>query len=89
MAVLQIVAVRDVAVATFSRPFFVQSLGLACRSFEDEVRRGAEDNPMFKHPQDFALFHLGSFDEDSGRFNNLDNPLRLMEAKDAVINKEG
>lgn len=88
MTILQVCAIRDVAVNAFNRPFFVQSLGLACRVFEDEVRRSSPDNPMTAHPADFALFHLGEFDEESGVFKCLDIPVRLMEATSAVIAKE-
>lgn len=88
MAVLQCCAVMDVAVGAYNRPFFVPSLGLAVRSFEDECCRKAVDNPMFNHPQDFALFHLGQFDEESGRFTNLDNPHRLVDAVSVVKFKE-
>ena len=43
---------------------------------------------MFNHPQDFALFHVGSYDEESGRFTNLDNPHRLVDAVSVVKFKE-
>ena len=88
MAILQACAVLDVAVGAYNRPFFVPSLGLAVRSFEDECTRAAPDNAMFNHPKDFSLFHVGSFDEESGRFTNLDNPHRLVDAVSVVKFKE-
>ena len=84
MAVLFAVCVRDEALNAFNRPFFVNSLGFAVRSFEDEVNRPADDNPMRKHAKDFSLFHVGSFDEDSGRFESLDVPIRLCNAESVV-----
>ena len=74
---LCIVAVRDLQVKAFSRPIFVPSTGVAVRSFRDEVNRVHESNDMNRHPEDFVLFQLGFFDEDTGRFENLDHPDQL------------
>lgn len=70
MAKLIVVSVKDSAVGVFSRPFFVPTVGLAVRSFTDEVNRAAEDNQVYRHPDDYVLFRLGSFDEETGIFEN-------------------
>jgi len=59
-------AVRDRASDTFGRPFFVRTLGEANRSFIDEVNRASADNQLYAHPEDFDLYEIGSFDDDSG-----------------------
>jgi hypothetical protein len=84
VARLAIVAVRDSAVGLFARPFCVPSLAAGNRSFIDEVNRRAEDNQMNRHPEDFELFHLGEYDEESGKFFNLDSPYSLSRAKDVL-----
>lgn len=84
MAILSAVAVRDEALQAFNRPFFVNTLGMAIRSFEDECNRDAPDNPMVKHPKDFSLWHVGSYDEDTGRMVALDVPVRLCDAISVV-----
>lgn len=66
MAKMHIVAVWDRAADAFMNPFVVPSLGLAIRSFQDEINRPEGD--MFKHPDDFDLYHLGLFDQDTGTF---------------------
>lgn len=78
--VLIMVAVRDSAVDAFMRPFFVPTTGFAVRSFQDEVKN--PESPMAKHPGDFALYELGTFDEDTGRCNNLSAPRQLVRAVD-------
>lgn len=78
--ILIMCAVRDSAVDAFMRPFFVPTTGMAVRSFSDEVRNG--ESPMHKHPEDFALFELGTFDEESGRCDNLPSPRQLVRAAD-------
>lgn len=79
MTILQCVAVRDDAIG-FNRPFFAQSLGLAVRSFTDEVNRIAPDNPMSQHPGSFSLHHLGSWDDETAQFSLLPLPNLLATA---------
>lgn len=83
----QIFTVKDLAVGAFGRPMFMQSSGQALRSFSDEVNRAADDNQMFKHPEDFSLFHLGSWDEETGVFDSIE-PEFLTAASTVFINKE-
>lgn len=75
-----ICAVRDSALAAFMQPFFVPALGVASRSFADEVNR--QESPMFQHPEDYVLYELGTFDEDSGRFDLLPDPRQVARASD-------
>ena len=56
---LYIVAVHDQAADAFMRPFFVPSIGMAIRSFTDEVNRA--DSEMNRHPGDYTLHELGVF----------------------------
>lgn len=74
--IYQVVCVRDAALEGFARPFFVPSLGQAIRSFSDEIVRVAEDNPMSKHPEDYDLYHVGSFDDSVGELKGI-APLRI------------
>jgi len=69
MAKSVVVAVRDGAMMAFGRPLFVPSIGVAVRSFADEVNRSAEDNQMNKHPEDFELYVLAEFEEETGVFS--------------------
>lgn len=78
--ILQTVAVYDKAAAAYMRPFFVPSLGTAVRSFEDEAKREDENNPMFKHPSDFELWHIGEFDDVSGALLPISKPLLVCKA---------
>lgn len=71
MAVLIVVAVHDRALDGFMRPFFVPSVGMAIRSFQDEVNRKSGNDAMISmHPEDYDLYQLGSWDEDNGVFTN-------------------
>jgi hypothetical protein len=72
-----ICSIRDSAADAYGRPFFLPSVGVAIRSFTDEVNRAAEDNQIYQHPEDFDLFELGEFDDVTGRFTLLDVPKQL------------
>jgi len=86
--ILTIVSIFDQATQAYSRPVFVQSTGVAIRSFSDEVNRDDPNNEMKRHPSDFALFHLGEFDDSTGLFvNNEPLPALLVQASN-VITKE-
>lgn len=56
--------IRDAAAEAWHTPLFFMSKGQAVRSFADAVNDGKSD--FWKHPEDFALFQLGWFDQGSG-----------------------
>lgn len=69
MTVYVIVSIRDRAADAFGRPAFVPSQGTAIRSFQDEVNRQDANNEMNRHPDDFDLYILGHFDDQTGHFD--------------------
>lgn len=80
-----ICSVRDVAVGAFGRPIFVVSKAQGVRSFRDEVNRA--ESEMHAHPEDYALFYLGVFDDQGGQFRTLEMPELLVEARNLVEEK--
>jgi hypothetical protein len=80
-----IVSVRDSAAEAFGRPMYLQSLGVAIRSFTDEVNREDKDNQLFNHPDDFDLYELGVFDDSIGKYEIRDNPSIIVRGKDVKI----
>jgi len=80
-----IVSVRDTAAEAFGRPMYLQSLGVAIRSFTDEVNREDKDNQLFNHPDDFDLYELGVFDDSIGKYELRDNPSVIVRGKDVKI----
>lgn len=75
-----VMCVRDECAGAFHRPFFVASVGVGVRSFTAEVNRSDENNPMFAYPNDFVLYELGTFDDETGRMFLVDPPLRVISA---------
>lgn len=82
---MKIYSIFDGAVQEYLRPFFCRSHAEAVRMFGDTVRD--PNNPMNKHPGDYTLFHIGSFDSDSGLLldetnNSLGNAVEYVEVAD-------
>lgn len=77
---LVVVAIHDSALAAYIQPFFVPTVGLAVRHFQDEVKR--PDCPMHGHRSDFILFEVASFDSETGMFENLSSPRQLIRGSD-------
>lgn len=78
----EICAVRDRAVDAFGQPIFVVAIGEAVRSFTDEVNNA--QSPFNRHPGDYDLYHIGSFDDASGSVLPLDRPRMVAVGKDVV-----
>jgi hypothetical protein len=78
-----ICTVYDRASELYGRPMFVPSIGAAIRSFTDEVNRNNADNQLFNHPDDFDLYELGEYDDQTSRITTLDLPKVLILGKQA------
>ena len=70
--IYQILSVKDRMADAYGRPIFVPSIGVAIRSFQDELNRAADDNTMYKHPDDHDLYHIGTFDDDTGKLTSIE-----------------
>lgn len=64
MAVLKMFAVRDVKADQFLSPFCSPNGGSALRSFCDAVQN--ENSLINKHPEDYQLYEVGEYVEQSG-----------------------
>ena len=79
-----ICAVRDKATDAFGRPIFVATAAVGIRSFQDEINRDSPDNAFHVHPDDYDLYDLGTFDDNTGHFDLHEVPQLLMLGKNAV-----
>lgn len=86
MAISVCVAVFDKAVGAFGRPFFVPSSGAAVRAFLDECSR--VEGEMFKHPVDYELFMLGTFDDLLGALVSVPAHPELLARGSSVVVRE-
>lgn len=63
---LRLFAVFDSKAGFFSNPFVEQREESAIRQFCDAVNDKNPQNMWYKHPEDYSLFNIGSFDNLTG-----------------------
>ena len=71
----QVYTVFDSKAERFLRPFFAENTAVALRSFQELIR--THDHQFNKFPEDYALFHIGSYDEKTGELTPLPAPVNL------------
>lgn len=80
-----VVAVRDSAMLAFAQPIVVPSVGVAVRSFSDEVNRREPGNVVAAHPEDYELWYVADYEEESAGFSVPDEGVRVLaRGKDFV-----
>lgn len=62
--------VFDSAAGMYLEPFFAPSIEFAIRGFREAVN--TKDHQFNRFPEDFTLYHVGSFDQENGYFNAQD-----------------
>lgn len=61
---IQMFTVYDSAAGAYLEPFFAPTLEFAMRGFREAVNKPGHQFARF--PEDYTLFHVGSFDPQSG-----------------------
>jgi len=75
-----VVSIRDAKAESFSLPFFQANKALALRTFRElSLDPKSQVN---RYPEDYAIFQLGTFDDCTGSFDLLPQPLHLANALD-------
>lgn len=81
--ILIAVAIRDQAVAAFNRPWFMSTRNAAIRAFGEACQDQNPQNGLRNHPDDFALFELGEFDDQTGVLKPLaEGPKQIALARE-------
>lgn len=79
--ILEVFALQDRKAGVFGRPVFVVTMGLLVRELQDALKG---EDILARHPEDFALFRLGSFDDVKGVFVLLPLPDFVLEVSSLV-----
>lgn len=61
---VEMFTIYDTKVLVFSAPFFAANIGTAIRIVQDTLRD--RDTALARHPNDFVLYCLGSFNSQTG-----------------------
>lgn len=73
----KVFGVRDGKAQAFLQPFFSNASGSAIRAFDDAVNDNSPSNQIAKHPEDYILYELAEFDDNSGEFMSV-NPIKML-----------
>ena len=68
-------SIYDAKAEAFMSPMTFQAKGQAVRSFADAVNK--EDSEFNKHPEDYSVFLLGTFDPKMGKIEVQKSPISL------------
>lgn len=79
---MMLFVVKDSKAGIFTRPFFLPSIGAACRFVSDLVVD--RESPLHAHPSDYSLWELGSFEEQTGVLVSHPSPKFILEAQEYV-----
>lgn len=72
---IEVFSIYDNKAKAFSQPFYSPTVAVGIRNFEAAVKDA--NTQLHKHPEDFTLFHVASYDDEVGRFNNLEHIANL------------
>lgn len=73
--ITKLFSVYDSKSEAYMQPFHAPSKGAAIRSFSDCL--SDPSHPFAKHPGDYSLFELGSYDDSTASFSILEAKLSL------------
>lgn len=83
--IVKIFSIYDSKVEAYLRPFFEATAGSAIRAVSDEVNSRNEKSGFCKHPEDYVLFELGTYDDSNANFNVYSAPKSLGVLSEFVV----
>jgi len=75
---LKLFSIRDQKGEIYNTPFFQKTHGEAERNFSQLVNDSKSTVSQF--PEDFDLYFIGSYDDQTGKLNSLDTPQHVVKA---------
>lgn len=69
----QVLSIYDSKPRYYCKPFYATTVEEALRSFVDIVNDPT--SAYFKHPEDYTIFHLGTFDALTAKYTPLETPV--------------
>lgn len=77
-------SIRDSKAEIFNAPFYKKTHGEAERDFQTAVLD--EKTMLSKYPEDFDLWYLGDYDDNTGKVKSLETPQHIIKAVNALPN---
>jgi len=74
----KVYSIRDAKAEVFNCPFYKKTHGEAERDFKTLCND--PKSTVFNFPEDFDLYYVGEYDDDSGKLAPLDTPQHVVKA---------
>lgn len=74
----KVFSIRDAKAEYFTPPFFKKTHGEAERDFKTVAKD--PQSTISKFPEDFDLYYIGDYDDQTGLIKSLDTPKHVMKA---------
>ena len=78
-------SIYDAKAENYGPPVRALNKATIIRTFTDLANNPQEE--IGEHPEDYTLFHLGTYDSTTGKFENLKAPVALGLAQEYVRNE--
>jgi len=75
-------SIYDSKIEAYLQPFFMPTKGAAIRAITDTL--DDREHMFAKHPEDYTLFHLGTFEDGTAVFDIQSTPLALAGLHELV-----
>jgi len=72
-------SVYDIKAEAYAPPFFLARDEVAKRTFLDAM--SDPGHPMAAHPEDYVLYRLADFDDETGTVASVKQPVQIMAGK--------
>lgn len=79
---LKAFSIRDSKAEIFNTPFFKNTLGEAERDFSTLCKD--EKSNVFQYPEDYDLYYLGTYNNNTGCYKTLDTPQHMLKAVQVI-----
>ena len=73
-----VLALRDLRADNYLPPMYVPNIAIAIRDVSDVLKEKANEIAWAKHPEDYELYQLGIWDNDTSEFTTLNKRLYLL-----------
>mgnify|MGYP003375826781 CR=1 FL=1 len=74
----KVYTVRDAKAELFNTPFYQTTHGEAERTFKNLVQD--KTSMVGKYPEDYDLYYMGEFDDNTGNIMSLETPQHIVKA---------
>lgn len=77
-------SIYDEKAEAYNLPFILPQVALAIRTFAGHLQNPAPGNTLAQFPSDFALYHLGTFDDRTGKLESFTEPRFIVRGSEVL-----